>query len=224
MIRWAILFLILSSNLAAQQVSVVSDLKNPLKIESEFELKRPSDKHQYLLSKWSNGTLFYLNGSSKKFDSLNFERFSNNLEIVSNNKILTLMPMGLTGVVINESTTSSYVLIVAKINSESRFIIVNSIGDYLLGSYLFVDEPPVHHTYVDDEIRFVPKEEPNIIIKRNYVILVDDAWQTIKFNKSSISKLFNIDKKELQKKASSAGIKLDNKQGLLQIFDLLNHQ
>jgi len=71
-------------------------------------------------------------------------------------------------------------------------------------------------------MRFVPKEEGDKIIKEAFVIFREGSWEEFKISKSFLSKLFNIDKKELQRMSSDAGISMSDKVGLIKLFQLLN--
>lgn len=208
----------------AQDVVVDLNADTPLQISNDFSLSFPENNREYLVSQWSKGKLFYTNGTSKTYDSLNFNRHLNILEVVTNNKVLFLQPMGLAGALIYDSANKGTVLLVGKTNGVSRFLVIMSQHKYLLASYIEVEKPPVINEAKVDEIRFVAKEEPVSIISSRHTVLINDTWEDIKWNKSGISKLFKIDKKELQKRASNAGIALDNERGLFNIFDLLNHQ
>ncbi len=222
MIRWICILIIPSCFANAQDVVLNLNAEKLVEFSDEFKLTFPDNNNEYLMSQWSNGKLFYTNGTSKEYDSLNYNRHLNIIEVVTNNKVLTLKPMGLAGTLIYTSSTSGFVIIVAYINNTSKFLIVNNSQKYLLASYIENKEPPTENEFKVDEIRFVPKEKQESIISRHYVVFSDGNWKELKWNKSGISKLFNIDKKELQKRASKAGIELAESKGLYQIFDILN--
>lgn len=222
MTKWITLFVLGFNSLVAQSISFTGDDKNPIQITEEGILLNPTHSHQYVTDKWATGTLFYLNNTSKPYDSLNFERHSNSLKVVVNNKNLTLMPMGLKGVVIKENESSNYVILVVKLNNKSRFVIIESYGTYLLGSYLLVNKPPINYSNANNEILFTAKKNPKLVVNEKFIVLNNGVWQAFKLNKPAISKLFKIDKKELQKQASANGISTDNRNGLVQLFQLVN--
>ncbi len=222
MTKWILLLLLGYNSLLAQPVSFTGNKENPVVIKGNFKLVSSTNTHQYLTSKWAKGRLFYLNGTSKPYDSLNLERYSNNLEVVANNKILALLPMGLTGVLINTSEFTGFVIIVAAINEESKFVLLESYGSYLLGSYIAVNEPIKNQTYANDEFRFVAKEKPGLVINKHFSILNNGSWGAFKLSKSAISKLFKVDKKELQNIADKANISINDQYGLLQLYKEMN--
>lgn len=222
MIRCIFIFIFGINNLFAQSVSFTPENKSSVKINGDFKVVNTQITRQYLLKKWSNGTLFYLNGNSKYYDSLNFDRYSNRLEVAVNNKILTLLPTTLSGVVIRRNASSGYIIMVVKIDNENKFILTESTGNITLGSYLLVSKPETTPSYVDDEVRFVVKEEPGLIIKEIFILLNNQEWHRFKLSKPSIRKLFKIDKKEFQKIASENDINITARNGLILMFQLLN--
>jgi hypothetical protein len=222
MTKWILLLLLGYNSLLAQPVSFTGNKENPVVVKENFKLVSSSNTHQYLTSKWAKGRLFYLNGTSKPYDSLNLDRHSNKLEVVANNKILALLPMGLSGVLIATDQLAGSIIIVAVVNGESKFALLESYGDYLLASFIEINEPIKNHTYANDEIRFVAKEKPGLVVKEHYMVLMNGNWEVFKISKSAIGKLFKVDKKEIQSIASKAGISINNQNGLLQLYKEMN--
>lgn len=220
--KWLIIILLVTQLAQGQDVSLHSNGNDPVELSDNFSLFIPQNVNQYLATQWSKGRLFYPNGSSKDYDSLNFDRYSNVLEVVSNNKAVSILPMGLSGALIYNSPSLGTVLIVGKVVEESKFLLLQSEGKYLLASYLFSNDNQVELNYKNDEIRFVPKKKVEAVIKEHYVIFEKEQWEEIKLNKSAFSKLFKVDKKELQSLASENGLNTNNKQGLKALFQLLN--
>jgi len=132
MIKWLILLFILPFTAQAQEVILNLHTPQPVELKGEFDLFFPEHTNEYLVTQWSKGKLFYTNGTSKTYDSLNFNRHQNMMEVVVNNKVLILMPLGLAGGLIYNSDTDGSVLIVGKVNAEAKFLLVNSAGKYLL--------------------------------------------------------------------------------------------
>ncbi len=224
MTKWLAILFILPFMAHAQEVILNLDEPQPVELKGGFGLFFPEHTNEYLVTQWSKGKLFYTNGTSKTYDSLNFNRHQNMMEVVVNNKVLTLMPLGLAGGLIYNSGNDGSVLIVGKVNAKARFLLVNSVGKYLLASYLTTDRIEGVRGYKTDEMRFVPKEEGKKIIKEEFVVFRDGNWEGLKMSKSFLSKLFNIDKKELQGISTNAGISMSDKIGLIKLFQLLNNQ
>lgn len=220
--KWMLIFLFAANWVNGQDVTLNINATDPLKLSLGFNLFIPPNDHQYLASQWTKGKLFYANGTSKTYDSLNFDRYSDAIEVVINNKPLSIMPMGLSGALIYSSNNSGTVLIVGKVDGKRKFLLVLSEGQHLLASFLHSSEHHTELTYKIDEIIFVPQKEEEPIIKKNYVVLDNRNWIRFKMNKSAISKLFNVDKKELKSIASNKGINTSDKRGLLQLFQALN--
>ncbi len=219
--KWLAILFVLPFTVQAQEVILNLHAPQPVELKGGFDLFFPEHTNEYLVPQWSKGKLFYTNGTSKTYDSLNFNRHQNMMEVVVNNKVLTLMPLGLAGGLIYNSNYSGSVLIVGIVNAEAKFLVVNSVGKHLLASYLTtkIEEVRRHKT---DEMRFVPKEEGDKIIKEAFVIFSNGSWEEFKISKSLLSKFFNTDKKELQSFATDAGISMNDKVGLIRLFQLLN--
>lgn len=222
MTKWLAILFILPFTVQAQEVILNLHNPQPIELKGGFGLFFPEQTNEYLVTQWSKGKLFYTNGTSKTYDSLNFNRYQNMMVVVANNKVLTLMPLGLAGALIYNSNHSGSVLIVGKINAEAKFLVVNSVGKYLLASYLTTDRIEEVRGHKIDEIRFVPKKEADKIIKEAFVIFNNGSWEEFKISKSFLSKFFNIGKKELQGVATDAGISMSDKAGLVKLFELLN--
>lgn len=222
MIRWVLLFSFMCNLANGQDVILNSGAVNPVQLNDEFELHFPNNQNQYIVSQWSKGKLFYTNGTSKKYDSLNFDRYGNKIEAVLNNKPLSILPMGLSGGLIYNSANSGSLFIVGKVESESRFLVVLSSGKYLLSSYLVSTTPVDEVPYKTDEVRFSPKNIKENVIKVHYVILDSERWKSFKLSKSSLSKFFKEEKKTIQAIAEKEGINTSTERGLIQLFDFLN--
>jgi len=194
MIKWLIILFILPFTAQAQEVILNLHAAQPVELKGGFGLFFPEHTNEYLVTQWSKGKLFYTNGTSKTYDSLNFNRHQNMMEVVVNNKVLILMPLGLAGGLIYNSDNDGSVLIVGKVNAKANFLLVNSVGKHLLASYLTTRIEEIRG-YKTDEMRFVPKEESDKIIKEKFVIFSNGNWEEFKMSKSFLSKLFNIDKK-----------------------------
>jgi len=210
-------------NLAnGQDVILNSGVGNPVLLSNKFELHFPNNQNQYIASQWSKGKLFYTNGTSKKYDSLNFNRYGNKIEAVVNNKPLSILPMGLSGGLIYNTDNSGSLLIVGKTVSETRFLMVLSNGKYLLASYLVSTVPAEDLSYKLDELRFVPQKKKENVISVHYVFFDNEKWKSFKLNKSSLAKLFQVEKKTLQSNAETEGINTNTEKGLIELFDFLN--
>ncbi len=220
--KWIFFSLFITNWAFGQDVSLTNNVTNPIKLNPAFELYVPVNDQQYIAGQWAKGKLFYTNGTSKHYDSLNFDRYSNVIEVVLNNKVITIRPMGLSGALIYNSQTSGSLLIVGKVSDQSLFLVVESKGRYVLASYLTANETQKVENYKVDEVRFVPKKKNELIIKENYVLLNDNTWDWFKINKSEIGKLFKVDKKDLQSMAAENGINANNKTELVPLFNLLN--
>lgn len=137
----AIFIILIISHLAkGQDVIVHAQGENPIEVSFEFSLVAPPNLNQYIAKQWANGKLFYTNGTSKYYDSLNFDRCSNELEVVVNNKALSILPMGLSGALVYNSTSSGTMLLVGKVADKARFLLIESTGQFLLASYLISSE------------------------------------------------------------------------------------
>lgn len=220
--KWIFIFLFSANYVNGQHVKLKPDESNPIFLSPDFSLFIPQHDNQYVVSKWARGRLFYTNGTSKRYDSLNFDRYSNKIEVVINNKALSILPMGLTGALIYSSDTVGYLLIVGNVKDQPTFLAVESVGQYVLASFLISSEQNEVLTYKIDEIRFVPKRKIDVIIKRKHLLLNNKVWGEFKLNKSTISNLFKVDKKGLQSIASDRGINVNNKQELVRLFQFLN--
>jgi hypothetical protein len=220
MIKW-ILILVLAANWVNGQ-NVTLNSNNSIKLSLDFSLFVPQNEHQYIATQWAKGKFFYANGTSKPYDSINFDRYENVIEVVVNNKALSIMPMGLSGALIYNSSNSGTILIVGEIDERSRFLMLQSEGQYILVSYMTTNEMQEETNYKTDEIRFVPKSDAKLVLEENYFILSNGAWREFKISRSSISKLFKVEKKELQSIASENGIITGSKSGLIELFQLLN--
>ena len=220
--KWTLLFFLIANLANGQDVIVNAGVGNTVQLSDEFELHIPQNQNQYIASQWSKGKLFYANGTSKKYDSLNFDRYGNKVEVVVNNKALSVLPMGLSGGLIYSTDNSGSLFIVGKIAEEARFLIVLSSGKYLLASYLISTAPSDELNYKTDEVRFVPKKKTENVIRAHYVIFENEKWKSFKLSKSALSKLFKEDKKMLQSTAVSEGINTSTEIGLIQLFDFLN--
>jgi len=220
--RWLIVFLFASGLSRAQDVVLNLQSQNPLQISDGFSLAFQENTNEYLATKWSQGKLFYTNGTSKTYDSLNFNRYLNIVEVVTNNKLLTLKPMGLAGALIYDSKKSGFVLIAAKINYETRFLLANSAGKFLVASYLTTNKNMESGGTKMDELRFVSRKEEKVVINGFFALFREGEWQSFKLSKSALAKLFEKDKKELQSIASERGLDLSEKKGLMKLLQILN--
>ncbi|MCF6360941.1 MAG: hypothetical protein L3J29_09300 [Cyclobacteriaceae bacterium] len=219
--KWLIAFLFASCLCQAQNVVLNLQSQNPLQVGEGFSLTFHQNNNEYIATKWSQGKLFYNNGTSKTYDSLNFNRYLNIIEVVTNNKLLTLKPMGLAGALIYDTKNSGSVLISAKVDLETRFLLTNSVGQYLFASYLTTDKGEESRGFRIDELVFVAREE-QVVIEEFFVLFRKGAWEHFKLNKSALSKLFKKDKKELQLIASDSDLDLSKKEGLIRLFQMLN--
>ena len=224
MSRVLIIFLLLGNLAEAQFVTISNNVEKPIIITSGFKLAIPQNKHQYLATKWTKGQLFYNNGTSKLYDSLNFDRYANRLEVVANNKALLLMPMGLSGAMINGASNEGTLLIVGDISGASTFLVVLSVGTNILASYLTPDYIENTRGFKTDEVRFVPKGKEEVVIKEHFTILKQGKWHVFKLNKPSLTKLFKVEKKKLQEMASNEQVSLNDSNGLIKIFQILNKE
>lgn len=220
--KWIFIFLFSANYVNGQHVKLQPDESIPIYLSPDFSLFIPQQDYQYVASKWASGRLFYTNGTSKRYDSLNFDRYSNKIEVVINNKALSILPMGLTGALIYFSDKVGYLLIVGKVKDQPKFLAVESVGQYVLAAYLISSAPKEDLTYKTDEIRFVPKIKKEDLIKKTFWLLTNGIWAEFKMNKSTVSKLFKIDKKKLQSIASDKGINVNNKHELVRLFQFLN--
>ena len=196
----------------------------PIEVNDGFELVNPQNNNQYIATQWSSGKLFYTNGTTKIYDSLNFDRFTNVLKVVINNKPLSIFPMGISGALIYTTDSTGTMLIVNKLEDDTKFLLVESSGNYLLTSYLVSSEQTEEVTFKIDEIYFVAKDKKDLVIKEHFVLLKQGNWSSFKLTLSTLSKLFKVDKKELQSIASNKSINLTNKNGLVALFKILNGQ
>lgn len=210
----------------AQSQDVILNVASakPIEVSAGFELVNPQNNNQYIAAQWSSGKLFYINGTTKIYDSLNFDRYANVIEVVINNKALSILPRGLSGALIYSTTSSGTMLLVSKVADDTKFLLVEGSGKYLVASYLVSSEQHEEVTSKLDEIRFVPKEKRDLIIKEYFFLLDQGSWSPFKPNKSTLSKLFNVDKKELQSLASNTGVNLNSKNGLIELFKTLNKE
>ena len=221
---WVLFLLLISSWASAQHVIITSNAERPFEVSSNFTFDFPKNHFQYLSKYWTKGDLFYTNGTSKQYDSLNFDRYANRLEVVVNNKALSLLAMGLAGALVYESSDKGTLLIVGKIRETSKFLLVNSNGKFVLANYTSTNDIEETATFQVNEIRFSPKPKPELIATSHYVLYKNGEWVDFKLSKSSISKLFRIDKKQMQSSAREAGIANYDDQGLIKLFQLLNAQ
>lgn len=219
MTKWGFLFLLTANTIFAQDVVINN---STIQISDKFELVSPSIDQQYVATQWAKAKLFYANGTSKNYDSLNFNRYANEIEIVVNNKVITLRPIGISAALIYHTSTSGSLLMVGSVNDQSLFLLVQSEGKFVLASYLATNEIKKEENYKVDEVRFVPRKKDVIIIKENYVVRKEDVWSEFKLNKSSVSKLFKIEKKTFQDIVAAQGINVGGKEELVQIFNILN--
>ncbi len=222
--KWLFIFLFASCFSKAQDVVIKPQSDNPLEIGRDFELSFPENNNEYLATQWSKGKLFYANGTSKTYDSLNFNRYLDIIEVAINNKVLTLKPMGLAGALIYNSEKLGFVLIAAKVDIETRFLLTNSVGKYLFASYLTADKIEDSRGFRTDELRFVPKKEKEAIINEFFALFKEGKWEKFKLNKSALSKLFKLDKKKLQSIAATYNLNLNDKTGLIVTFQVLNKE
>lgn len=221
---WVLFLLLISSWVSAQHVIITSNAESPFEVNSNFTLDFPKNNFQYLSEQWAKGELYYTNGTSKQYDSLNFDRYANRLEVVVNNKALSLLAMGLSGALVYNSNTSGTLLIVGRVKETSKFLVVNSEGQFVLASYMSTNDLEETSNNQINEIRFTPKPKPELVTTKNYVIYKKGKWISFKLSKSSISKLFEIDKKRMQSSANQASIARYNEEGLSKLFQLLNTQ
>ncbi len=206
----------------AQDVLLHTNLSNPIQLNANFSLVTSANNNKYIATKWAQGKLFYANGSSKIYDSLNFDRHLNIMEVVVNNKVVSLLPMGLSGALIYSSQSSGYLLIAGKVLEKNRFLQVICEGQYVLASYLTTSKIEVANNYKIDEVRFAPKNKNDLIIRKNFVLLRNGKWEDFKITKSTIGKLFKVDKKELQVMINKNNLQPNSKQNLVQLFKWLN--
>lgn len=221
MIKFSLFLLLITQLAYSQNIIINTSAANPVDIDGDFKLFIPRDNNQYLSTQWARGKLFYTNETSKSFDSLNFDRFSNRLEVVSQNEALLIMPMGVSGALIYKPKAEGALLIVGKINESSIFLIILSEGKQLLATYLTTNEDVEKRGFKTDGVRFVPKEKPDVIINEHYVLFRNGKWQETKLNKSVVGKLFGLSKKDVQAIMAEQDFN-DNTLGLIELFQFLN--
>ena len=218
------IFFLITHLAQSQDVILNATGDKPIEVSAGFELVNPQNSNQYIATKWSSGKLFYTNGTTKEYDSLNFDRYANVLDVIIKNKPLSIFPMGLSGALIYNATSAGTMLIVRKVEDEPKFLLVESSGIYILTSYLISSEQHREAIQRIDEIRFAPKEKKDLDIREYFVLFSQGRWSSFKLTKTTISKLFMLDKKELQPLAAKEGVNLNNKDGLVELFKIMNRQ
>ncbi len=215
-------FTFCTSGVCAQPVHVKSSSPELLTLQSGFNLWAPVKAQEYLFNKWVPGYLYYSSGAPKAYDSLNFNRFTGQVEVVVANKLLELGPAALQAALLQHKDNQGVVLVKATLGNQQLFTVVESTGHYLLASYLIANTAPKISQYKIDELRFEPKGKEPVETSKHYLIYKDNTWHPFKLSKGEIAKLFGISKKEVQQEASRVGIGLYNQQGLLKLFQFLN--
>lgn len=223
MIKWTFVFITLSSLVFGQEVTINQAGSQPITLESGFKLQFVSGNNQYLMSHWAKGKLYYANNTSNAYDSLNFDRYGNAIEVIIHDKPLTVYPMGLAGALIHTGENSGYVLIKGELDGEQKMLEVLSSGKYVLAKYLEVNEVPSSQIVKTDEFRFVPKPEAPVNISIVFYVWDSGAWNEFRLNKSSIGKLFKVDKKEIQNFSYENHLNISNAKDLIQLFHYFNN-
>ncbi|MCB0494841.1 MAG: hypothetical protein KDC79_01780 [Cyclobacteriaceae bacterium] len=224
MIKWTFLLTLITSFGFCQEVKIDLSQKQLITVSNEFNISVSQNNDQYLASRWSKGKLYYANGTSKQYDSLNFDRYSKTIEVVVNNKPLSIYPMGLAGALIYTGASSGYVLVKADIEGAQKLLEVCSSGKFILVKGLEAAEVKEIATIKMDEVRFEPKPEAQLNVGENYFVWNGESWKSFKLNKSGIGNLFNLDKKTLQNYISEQGISPTNKEQLILVFQHFNNE
>lgn len=222
MMKWVLLLVFLNTLAFGQEVTINMESDRPIQISDGFILKFPTKYNQYISDHWSKGIIYYSNGSNHRYDSLNFNRFSGSIEVVINNKPLSLMPLGFEGALIYDSSHSGYVLMSARIDDNKTVVVVQSEGKYVLAAKVQVTETITSTSVNVDEIRFVAKPKSELSFNTNYYLLKDKRWQSFKLSKSNIIKLFSIDKTELKEFFAARSSRLIGENDLVDFFDHFN--
>ena len=223
MSKWVLSFLLFVGHWTlGQEVRIYSNTETPIHLSEGFELHIPANENKYIVTNWSKGQLYYPNGGYKSYDSLNFDRYTNAIEVVKNNKPLTIMPMGLLGALIFDTSASGYLLIVGSFESNNQFLLINSIGKYVLASKIDASIKNSELSSNIDEVRFVPKPEEELNLKPQYFIWKNLTWEPFKISKKAVLKLFGKDKKDFLKLVSRYDIDLSRKESLIQVFKIIN--
>lgn len=223
MIKWITLFLLTSSYVFSQDVTIKPESKQLITVSSEFIPGSTSNLDQYLVSKWAKGKLYYANGTFKEYDSLNFDRYGNVIETVIENKPLSVYPIGLAGALIYTGSATGYILVKAVLDGTPKLLEVRSIGKTVLASTLNTIQEVERKTIKTDDIRFVPKPEAEISVSEKFYVWNGSEWNSFKMNKSGIAKLFNLDKKEVQEVTSTNNIKTSTNEGVVALFQYFNN-
>lgn len=211
-------------SLRAQPVQLNMALPNPIRVEKELTLLPAGHTNEYLFSKWVPGYLYYANGSFKAFDSLNFNQYSQQVEVVKNNKVIQLGATALQGVLLLKEPEMGIMLVKFKNNTKNILGVVESSGRVILASYIKATQLVIVKNYKVDEIRFVAKPKESVEISKHYKLYKNSSWQDYKLTKGSIAKAFNLSKKQLQEKTKQAGLNFYSQEGSLKVFILLNKQ
>ena len=222
MTKWLFICVLSGTWSFGQDLILASTTTKPVQLKEGFELRTPKNDHQYVSVQWAKGNLYYANGTSKTYDSLNFDKYGNKIDVIIHNKPLSILPLGLAGALIYETPTSGYVIIEGAIEEGRKFLLVNSVGDFTLVSYTSINEVIPIEFHKVDEIRFVPKAENRLIVSSRFYIWKGMTWEPFKLTKSVIGKLFSLNKKEIQTIFLEHAITTQDEQGLVYLFHLLN--
>lgn len=222
MIKWTIVFLLFSYSLFGQDVTISPGKEKLIHVQDGFNLDYLVNDDRYVLSRWAKGKLFYANNSFKEYDSLNFNRYDNIIELIVNNKPLSLYAMGLAGALIYTSDNSGYILVSVPVEGENKLMMVYSTGKYVLAGLASVNDTNFESNVKVDEIRFVPKPEKEVNVNNDYYIWEIDKWSSFKLTKSNIAKLFQSDKKEISSIYVQLSKQSNEEESLIKLFDYLN--
>jgi len=223
MIKWIVLLLLANAYVFGQDVTIKPATKQLVAIGANFELNYPSTTDQYIVSKWAKGKLYYANSTSKKYDSLNFDRYGNAIETVINSKPLSVYPIGLAGALIYTGDNAGYVLVKATIDEAPKLLEVISAGKYVLAYSLTAIEDVESTLIKTDEFRFAPKPEAKVNVSGKFHLWDGTTWSAFRLNKHTISKLFMVEKKVLQEYISRNNINLSTNKGVIKLFQHFNY-
>lgn len=223
MIKWTVLLLLANAYVFGQDVTIKPSTKQLITIEPNFQLTYPSTYDQYTVDKWAKGKLYYANGTSKQYDSLNFDRYGNVIKTVINSKPLSVYPIGLAGALIYVSKHSGHVFIKAVLDGTPKLLEVCSAGKFILANTLITSEEAERKTIKSDDIRFVPKQEPKINVSKKFYVWNGSEWSMFKPTKGAIINLFKLDKKVVHDYFATNKLKSTTEGGIILLFQHFNN-
>ena len=201
--------------------------------EERFDLPNNFNLHiieniqaEYAHPSWLKGDLIYANNSKKSYDSIRFNNVNNDIEIITNGRMLRLLPGLVVALILKEGNQFGHLYGVEKIDDSSKYLEVLSVGNQLLYSLVLAKDSnkiPIEEVKMD-EIRFEKKEEPKISFTNTYYILNKNGLNKLKLSQKAILKITKYNKEKLALFIKNEHLSLHKRQDIAKLFDFINKQ